>query len=73
MTERTERGDSVRYSFPKLKGSVNYCTWKNNIESCLITNRAWRACTEKKPNVPQLEPNIIKEDFLALEDKSDED
>jgi len=73
MTERTERGDSVRYSFPKLKGSVNYRTWKNNMESCLVTNRVWRACTEVKPPVPTPEPDMIKEDFLALEDKSDED
>jgi len=64
--------DSLLYSFPKLKGSSNYLTWRNNMESCLQTNQVWEICSglRPKPDEPLPIRDMIKEDYLALPDKT---
>ena len=76
MAEITDsKGDSLLYSFPKLKGSSNYRTWKTNMQSCLDTNQVWEVCNghHPEPHKPNPRRDMIKETFLLLPDKTEED
>jgi gag-polypeptide of LTR copia-type/Domain of unknown function (DUF4219) len=77
MTETMDsiKGDSLLYSFPKLKGSSNYRTWKTNMQSCLATNQVWEVCNGDHPEPGKPEPrrDMMKETFLLVTGKTEAD